>query len=119
MRAVQDFSTSETVVLPNRCAESPPPPAKCTCTITRHERQESRACQVHFAELVPRAVLESGASLAQNPRFPKTAEVLALCELADKLCARRLDDGVERRQVDGLRDGGQRTRRVMSLGLRA
>ena len=24
------------------------PEAKCSCTITRHERQENRACPVHF-----------------------------------------------------------------------
>lgn len=35
------------------------------------------------------------------------------------VCARRLDDGVGRRQVDGLRAGGQSTRRMMSFGPRA
>lgn len=43
--------------------------------------------------VVPRAVRESGEHLAQHPRFPKTAEVLALCELADKCrcCAASLE----------------------------
>src|SRR4051812_33457181 len=79
MRAFQEGTLQGRVRLPK---PSPLP----------REIVEARAVEA-TETVVPRAVRESGEHLAQNARFPKTAEVLALCELADKCrcCAASLE----------------------------